>query len=81
MTEQQLINEFKAMEEDSNFISKRIVEFGKNYAGKFVAVKDKQIIVVGDDFEKVIEEIKKRNLNPRLVLVQYIPIKGEIIFY
>ena len=81
MAEQQLINEFNEMKDDSSFISEKIAEFGRNYAGKFVAVKNKQIVAIGDDFERVIEEIKRKNLNPSSVLIQYIPIKGEIIFY
>lgn len=81
MTEQQLINEFKSMEEDSSFISKKSAEFGQKYAKKFVAVKDKRVIIIGDNFEKVIEEVKQKGLDPSLVLVQYIPAKDEIIFY
>ncbi len=80
MTEQQLLNEFKSMEEDSSFISEKSVEFGQKYAKKFIAVKDKQVVAIGEDFEKVIEEVKQKGLDPSLVLVQYIPTKDEIIF-
>jgi len=68
MAEQELIKEFEEMEEDSNFISEKSSEFSQKYARKFVAVKDKQIIAVGDDFEEVLNEIKQKEIDPSRVL-------------
>ncbi len=81
MTEQQIITEFREFEADSNFISEKSLEFSQKYARKFVAIKDRQIVAVGDNFETLIEEVKQRGFNPAQVLIQYIPAKDEIILY
>ncbi len=81
MTEQQLIEEFSELEADSSFISEKSLEFSQKYEGKFVAIKNKQIIAVGDNFERVIEEVKQKGIEPSGVLIEYIPAKGEIILY
>jgi len=81
MTEQQILNEFKELEADSSFISEKSLEFSQKYARKFVAIKDKQVISVGENFEKIIEEVRQKGFDPSQVLVQYIPDKEEIILY
>ena len=81
MTEQQIIIEFKELESDSNFISEKVEEFSQRYAKKFIAVKDRQVVAVGDNFEMLIEEVKQKGFDPAQVLVQYIPSKDEIILY
>lgn len=81
MTEQQIIIEFKELESDSNFISEKSAEFSQKYARKFVAIKNRQIVAVGDNFETLIEEVKQKGFNPAQVLIQYVPAKDEIILY
>ena len=81
MTQQELIQEFNELEADSSFISKKMAEFSQKYAKKFVAVKDQQVIAIGDDFENVLNEIKEKGIDPSRVLIEYIPAKGEIILY
>ena len=81
MTEQELIQEFNELEADSNFISEKSSEFSQKYARKFVAIKDKQIVAIGNEFERVLSEIKAKGLDPSGVLIEYIPDKCEIILY
>ena len=81
MIEQELIQEFNELEVDSNFISEKSLEFSQKYARKFVAIKDKKIIAIGDNFENVLNDIKKKGIDPSRVLIEYIPDKGEIILY
>lgn len=81
MAEQQLLNEFKVLETGSNFISEKIGEFSQKYPQQFVAVKDNQLIAIGQSFEEVMIKVKEKNLEPSLVLIEYIPGKEEIIFY
>ena len=81
MTEQELIKEFDELEIDSRFISNNSSEFSQKYARKFVAIKDKKIIAVGDNFENVLNEIKEKGIDASRVLIEYIPDKGEIILY
>ena len=81
MTEQELIQEFNELEADSNFISEKSSEFSQKYARKFVAIKDRDIIAVGDNFEDVLNEIKDKGIDASRVLIEYISDKGEIILY
>jgi len=81
MTEQELVKEFDELEIDSRFISNNGSEFSHKYARKFVAIKDQQVIAMGDNFENVLDDIKKKGIDPSRVLIEYIPDKGEIILY
>ena len=81
MVEQELIQEFNELEADSNFISEKSLELSQKYARKFVAVKDREIIAIGDNFEDVLNEIKEKGIDASRVLIEYIPDKGEIILY
>ena len=81
MEEQELIQEFNELEADSNFISERSLELSQKYARKFLAIKDKRIIAIGDNFENVLNEIKEKGIDASRVLIEYIPDKGEIILY
>jgi len=81
MAEQELIQEFNELEADSNFISEKSLEFSQKYARKFVAIKDKKIIAVGNEFEEVLNEVKQKRIDPSRALIEYIPDKGEIILY
>jgi len=81
MAEQQLLNEFKVLETGSSFISEKIGEFAQKYPQQFVAVKNNQLIAIGKSFEEVIAKVKEKNIDPSLVLIEYIPGKEEIIFY
>ncbi|MDP4039529.1 MAG: DUF5678 domain-containing protein [Candidatus Pacearchaeota archaeon] len=81
MAEQELIQEFNELEADSNFISEKSLELSQKYARKFVAIKDQQVIAVGDNFEDVLNEIKEKGIDASRILIEYIPDKGEIILY
>ena len=78
---QQIINEFKALEAGSSFISEKIVEFGQKYPKQFIAVKENELIFVGKSFEEVLSKVKEKGLEPGSVLIEYIPDKEEIILY
>jgi len=81
MTEQQILSEFKALESGSSFISEKIVEFGQKYPRHFIAVKEDKLLAVGESFEEVLFDIKKMEIDPGSVLIEYIPDKEEIILY
>jgi len=81
MIEPNILKELEGLEVDSNFISEKSLELSQKYARKFVAIKDRQIIAIGNNFEILIEEVKQKGFNPAQVLIQYIPAKDEIILY
>ncbi len=81
MIEPNILKELEGLEVDSNFISEKSLELSQKYARKFVAIKDRRIIAIGNNFEILIEEVKQKGFNPAQVLIQYIPAKDEIILY
>jgi len=81
MIEQELVKEFDELEIDSRFISNNSSEFSHKYARKFIVIKDQQVIAMGDNFENVLNDIKKKGIDTSRVLIEYIPDKGEIILY
>lgn len=74
-------SEFKILETGSSFISKNAQEFSEKYPKKFVAVFDSELIAVDDNFDNILIKIKERHIDPSMVLVEYIPPKGQIILY
>ena len=80
MTEQ-ILKELTELETDTHFITKNMKELSQKYPKKFVAIKNKQLIAEGHNFEEVIREIKQKNIDPASVLIEYIPAPNEIIFY
>jgi hypothetical protein len=74
MNELQLITEFK---NDSNWLHENYdtvrEEYGKN---KYVAIKNKKVIADSKDHETLIKELKRKKINPALILIEFIYDKG-----
>ena len=81
MMEQDIMQEFKNLESSSVFISKKSKEISNKYTKKFIAVYENKIIAVGETFREVMKKIKGMEINPSLVLIEYIHGKEEIILY
>ncbi|MDO8509247.1 MAG: DUF5678 domain-containing protein [Nanoarchaeota archaeon] len=81
MSNDMILEEFKSLEAGSSFISAKIAEFSHKYQRKFIAVKEDELIEVGDNFEEVLKKVKEKGFNPSSVLIEYIPGKEEIILY
>lgn len=81
MSENDVIAQFEILETGSSFISKKAQEFGDKYPKKFIAVLGNELIAVDDNFDNLMLRIRERNMEPNLVLIEYIPGKGEIILY
>lgn len=79
--EQELLKDFKSLETGSSFISKNSKEFSQKYEKKFVAVYNSSLIAVDESFEEVIKKVREKNIDPSVVLIEYIPPKGQIILY
>jgi len=62
------------LDQDSIWLNEHYDEFQK-FQGKVIAIKGKQIIVVQDSLEALLEELEKKNENPALLLIEAIPPK------
>jgi len=81
MVPEQILDEFKGLEEVTSFLADRFSELQKKYSGKFIVIKNKNILFAEDSFEKVVNDIDKSGIDIKKVVIKFIPAKGEIILY
>ena len=51
----------------------RSVEISSRYKGKLVAIYNGEIVAVSSDIDEVIEELKRKGIDPRYTLIEYVP--------
>lgn len=56
-----------------------VIRLPEKYGGKFVARLDDKVVAVGDSIEEVKEAVRKKGIDPKLVVIDYVP-KEDIIF-
>lgn len=66
-------------EEDSKWFFENIGVLREKFEKKFVAVKDKEVIVSGNNLDNVINALKRENINPALTVIEFIHEKGHIL--
>lgn len=81
MQDQEILEEFKLLEESSSFISENFLALQKKYGNKFIAIKDSSVLVSAESFNGLIEEIGAKGIKIEEVIVQFIPALGQIILY
>ena len=45
----------------------------EKYVGKFIARRDSEIIDYADEFEELIEKLRRKGIDPRQVIIDYVP--------
>ena len=81
MSEAQILQEFKVLEAGSSYISSNAKNFGEKYSKRFIAVRDSQLLAVGNTFEEVINKLDEKGIDSSSVLIVYVPGREEIILY
>jgi hypothetical protein len=81
MIQEQVLQEFEILEAGSSYISKNAKNFGEKYPKRFIAVRDNQLLAVGNTFEDVTSKLAEKKIDSSLVLIVYIPGQEEIILY
>ncbi|MBU3907550.1 MAG: hypothetical protein KKA64_04855 [Nanoarchaeota archaeon] len=81
MTEQEILKEFEILETGSQFISVNFKGLQKEFGGRFIAIRDKEVIADADTFNDVKKILDAQKLNFSKTIVQFIPREGEIILY
>jgi len=72
--ELQLLRNF---ERDSNWFYENISLFRKKgFTGKFVAVKDKNVISSGDKLDVLIGSLEKQGENPAYIFIEFVHPEG-----
>lgn len=68
-------SELERLEEDSVWVTQHYDSL-KKYEGKVVAVKNKGIIAVSENLEKLLKDLEKKNENSACLLLEAIPPKN-----
>jgi hypothetical protein len=77
--EEMILQQFDTLEEGSKFISKNFQTLQKNFGDKFIAIQGSKILSNSTSFEELLKNLKNLKLNE--IIIQFIPLKGEIILY
>lgn len=81
MIEQEILREFRIFETGSSFIAKNFEILQKKFGGRFVAIKETDVLASAESFQEVIKQVSSINVNQNEVIIQFIPAEGEIILY
>lgn len=63
-------------EKDRKWFESRRPEFEERYKGMFVAVKNRDVVAASPDLEETMAQIRKKDLDPALVIVEFISTEG-----
>ncbi|KAA0002567.1 MAG: hypothetical protein FE044_02775 [Thermoplasmata archaeon] len=71
----------KKFEEDTSWMAKNYKELQEKYAGKFIAILNKEIVGVNENVEDLIEDLKKKLTDDELsrTIIEYIPPKNLVL--
>ena len=67
---------FKMHEQNEDWFNLHYKELKEKYENKFIAIKDKKIIFIEDEIEKLLENLEKEGINIDEVFITSIPPKG-----
>ena len=77
---QQLLTNFNQFEEDSKWFYNNIELLRrKNLTGKFVAIKNKNIIDSNENIDILIKSLESKGENPSYLVIEFVHPKGTII--
>jgi len=77
---QQLLVNFGRFEEDSKWFYKNIdLLRRKNFTGKFVAIKNKNVIDSNNNVDVLINSLESKGENPSYLVIEFVHPQGTII--
>ncbi|MBM3234563.1 hypothetical protein FJZ19_05735 [Candidatus Pacearchaeota archaeon] len=78
----QIPKEISEFENDSKwFYDNNSILIKKGFVGKFVAIKNKEVIASGEDFNLVVKEVEQKGENPSYIVIEYVYPEGTIILF
>ena len=76
----ELPRDLEEFEEDSKWFHENIGFLRKkNLTGKFVAIKNKNVIASDKDINMVIEYVEKQGENPACIIIEFVYPEGTVI--
>lgn len=64
-------------ENDRKWFEARRREFEEKYKDMFVAVKDRKVVARGTGLDETIAQLRKRKLDPALVIIEFVSSDGQ----
>jgi hypothetical protein len=74
MSEEKILLE--KIEEEEEYFNTHYEEFLDKYEGLVLVIKDKKVVESDEDLEKVLEKLKRRQINLREVFITSLPKKS-----
>ena len=71
--ESMVLEELKAGTKDLEWFSKNFPDLKKKYPRKFVAIKDRNVVVAANTLETLIKILKEKFGNPNDYLIDFVP--------
>jgi len=68
-----ILEELKTGTRDLEWLSKNFSDLKKKYPKKFVAIKDRNVVVASSELETLIKLLKEKFGNPNDYLIDFIP--------
>lgn len=76
--ELEILNDYK---KDARYFHANLTEYKKKYGGNYVAVFREKLIAVNSDLRQLIKEIKKHEIDPSFVLIEFVTKPGVTIIF
>ena len=64
--------EIKRIESDIDWVAKNFEHISHEHEGKYIAVKESQVVAESDDFEELLRMLEGRGIDPRSVHIDSI---------
>ena len=65
-------------EENLIWFQENFLKIREKYAGKQIAIKDREIVAVADNGKALLDALKKKNIDDSRVIIERIIPKGEL---
>ena len=66
-------------ENDSRWFYENLNVLDKKFAGKFIAIKNKNVIASDKDIDVVVSVVEKQGENPAYILIEFVHPEGTVI--
>lgn len=66
--------------ENSNYYHTNLKELRKEYKGKFIAIKDREVVASAENTEELLDELEDKEIKQEEVLTTFVNPKKLILF-
>jgi len=71
----------KNYEQDTLWLKSHKRELRKKYKNQFVAVENQNVVLADKNIDKLVRGLKKKGVEPSMVLVEFVPEEDVVVIY